>query len=214
MLDALMCSLYKLVLSSSKMEGGEDKILAGHEFEEETARLVYSHEKSEGLKAHQPRLTLQMPTISGLTYQFDTSFTYRDILFVIECKKRGSLLVGSELVHYFSSKILDYVLASEKTGSHLKMRGIFVSTRDTGETGFIYGLSFGVRVIDPAHPPIEYILSTLPQEEVALRRALQQLESQMDADFIHDTRTSPSAVYKEYQFLRKRWEKVAGSSRL
>lgn len=213
MLDAVMRSLYELALRSSKAESEQDKILTGHEFEEETARLVYSHEKSEGLKAHQPRLTLQMPTISGLAYQFDASFTYRDALFVIECKRRRSLLVGSELVHYFSSKILDYVLASEKAGSHMKMRGIFLSTQDTGDTGFIYGLSFGVRVVDPAHPPIEYMLSTLPQEEVTLRRALQQLESQMDADFIHDSRASPSAVYKEYQFLRKRWEKVAGSSR-
>lgn len=211
MLDALVCSLYELVLTSSRAEGEHDTISAGHAFEEQTARLVYSHEKREGLKANQPRLTLQMPTVSGLAYQFDASFSFRDAIFVIECKKRRTLLTGGELVHYFSSKILDYALASERAGGRMKMRGIFVSTQDIGDSGFIYGLSFGVRVIDPAHPPVEYMVSTIPENETALRCSLEQLETQLDTDFIHDTRVSPSAVYQQYQFLKRRWEKVAGS---
>ena len=73
MLEGLICALYELVVKSSQSEG-KDRISAGHEFEQETARLVYSHEKIEGLKANPPRLTLQMPTISGLAYQFDVFY--------------------------------------------------------------------------------------------------------------------------------------------
>jgi hypothetical protein len=212
MLEGLICALYELVVKSSQSEG-KDRISAGHEFEEETARLVYSHEKIEGLKANPPRLTLQMPTISGLAYQFDASFSYRDAIFLIECKKRKSLLTGIELVHYFASKILDYALAANRSGSLLKMRGIFMSTQDTGDSGHVYGLSFGVRVIDPSHPPVEFILSRLPDSEAALRRSFQELQRKVDTDFVNDLRNSPSSVYKDYQFLRGRWDKVAGNSR-
>jgi hypothetical protein len=204
-----MCSLYELTLKSSEAKG--NRISAGHEFEEETARLVYLQEKSEGLKAHPPRMTLQMPTVSGLTYQFDASFSHRDNLFVIECKKRKSLLTGSELVHYFCSKILDYVLASERTDTRLKLRGIFLSTQDTGDHGFIYGMTFGVRTVDPKHPPPEYMMARLPQEEGTLKSSLLNLASQMDADFLRDSRLSPPKVFKEYQFHRSRWEKILAS---
>jgi hypothetical protein len=206
-----MCSLYELALKSTESEG--DARFAGHQFEEETARLIYQHEEPEGLKAHQPRLTLQLPTVSGLTYQFDASFSHRDVFFVLECKKRKSLLTGSELVHYFCSKILDYVLASERAGKRLRMRGIFVSTHDSGDHGFIYGMPFGVRVVDPEHPPPEYMVATLPQDEVALKNSLLVLSNQFDADFLHDSRLSPLKVFKEYEFLRSRWEKIEGHTK-
>ena len=211
MLEGLTCALYELVVKASQCEE-KDRISAGHDFEEETARLVYCHEKTEGLKANQPRLTLQMPTISGLTYQFDASFSYRDLLFLIECKKRKSLLTGGELVHYFASKVLDYELAARRSGSHHKMRGIFMSTHDTGDSGHVFGLAFGVKVIDPAHPPLEYMLSKLPSSENALKRSFTELHEKMSADFVGDVRNSPASIYKEYQFLRGRWEKVAGSA--
>lgn len=165
-----------------------------------------------GLKANQARLTLQMPTVSGLTYQFDATFNHRGILYVVECKKRRSLLIGSELVHYFSSKILDYVLASGAKGSPLRMRGIFISTQDTGDSGHIFGMAFGIKVIDPAHPPVEYMLSTLPKGEETLRKSLQQLKLRLERDFARDKRISPTDTYKEYQFLRRRWEMIAGTS--
>jgi hypothetical protein len=211
MLDGLTCALYELVVKASQHEG-KDRISAGHDFEEETARLVYSHEKTEGLKANQPRLTLQMPTISGLTYQFDASFSCRDVLYLIECKKRKSLLTGGELVHYFASKVLDYELAAKRSGTQLKMRGIFMSTQDTGDSGHVFGLAFGVRVIDPAHPPLEFMLSKLPPGEASLQRSLVELQEKTNVDFVNDPRSSPASVYKEYQFLRGRWEKVVGNS--
>ena len=206
-----MCSLYELTVKSTVVEG--NKISAGHEFEEETARLVYLHEAREGLKAQSPRLTLQLPSISGLTYQFDASFSHRNTLFVIECKKRKSLLTGSELVHYFCSKILDYVLASERAGNPIKMRGIFVSTQDSGDHGFIYGMSFGVRVIDPGHPPPEYMIASLPQAEETLKTSIATLAAEMDADFLRDPRLSPPKIFKEYEFHRSRWEKIATHTR-
>jgi hypothetical protein len=207
LLEGLLSALYELAVKSSQTEA-KDKILAGHEFEEETARLIYSHEKKEGLKANQPRLTLQMPTISSLVYQFDASFSHRDTLFLVECKKRKSLLTGIELVHYFTSKILDYGLAADRSGSKLKLRGIFMSTQDTGDSGHVYGLSFGVRVIDPTHPPVEFMLSKLPAGETALKQSLLALQAKTDSDFLTDQRTTPSSVYKEYQFLRGRCDKL------
>ena len=211
MLEGLTCVLYELVVKASRHES-RDRISAGHDFEEETARLVYSYEKTEGLKANQPRLTLQMPTISGLAYQFDASFSYRDFLFLIECKKRKALLTGGELVHYFASKVLDYELAARRSGNHLKMRGIFMSTQDTGDSGHVFGLAFGVKVIDPTHPPVEFMLSKLPSGEAALRRCFVELQEKTNTDFVNDIRNSPSSVYKEYQFLHGRWEKIVGNS--
>ncbi len=211
MLEGLTCALYELVVKASQYEE-KDRISAGHDFEEETARLVYSLEKTEGLKANQPRLTLQMPTISGLTYQFDASFSYRDLLFLIECKKRKSLLTGGELVHYFASKVLDYEMAAKRSGSRLRMRGIFMSTQDTGDSGHVFGLAFGVRVIDPTHPPLEFMLSKLPSSEAALKRSFMELQEKTSVDFVNDVRNSPSSVYKQYQFLRGRWENVVGNS--
>jgi hypothetical protein len=117
-------------------------------------------------------------------------------------------------VHYFSSKILDYALAANRSGSHLKMRGIFMSTQDTGDSGHVYGLSFGVRVIDPSHPPVEFMLSKLPDSEAALRCSFQELQRKVDTDFVNDLRNPPSFVYKEYQFLKGRWDKIVGNSRV
>jgi hypothetical protein len=115
-----------------------------------------------------------MPTISGLTYQFDASFSYRDLLFLIECKRKSP--TGGELVHYFASKVLDYELAAKRSGCHLRMRGIFMSTQDTGHSGHVFGLAFGVRVTDPTHPPLEFMLSKLPASEAALKRSFVELQ--------------------------------------
>lgn len=209
-----MSSLYELVLRASSSRSNGDKILEGHEFEEETARIVYLHEKSAGIKANQPRLTLQMPTVSGLSYQFDASFSFRDTLYVVECKKRKSMLTGSELVHYFVSKILDYVLAVEGSGKAVQLRGIFLSTQDAGDSGFTFGLSFGVRVIDPVHPPVEYMLSNLPTGETALMQSLSELSDRMNMDFIHNRRASPNDLYKQYKFLQSRWRNSAQPPRV
>jgi hypothetical protein len=89
-----------------------------------------------------------------------------------------------------------------------------MSTQDTGDNGHVYGLSFGVRIIDPAHPPVEFMLSKLPPSEPALKQSLLALQEKTDSDFVNDHRTSPSSVYRDYQFLRGRWNSLVNDSRI
>ena len=140
---------------------------AGHLFENVTAQKIYSHARSLGLRPNPPRHTLNYPTFSGGSYQFDASFSLGDVTYVIECKRTKMPAKGH--IHYFNSQILDYLLGAKIRKQNLVMKGIFLSTVKVRESSMIYAIANGITVIDPVSPPLEYMVSTLKEGSVLSR---------------------------------------------
>ena len=108
---SLLCRLYLLVCSKLSVKKG-NHIAEGHKFEDETSEQIYHLALELGLEPNPPRMTLQLPTLSGNLHQFDASFRSGKNIFVIECK--NTRLAAKDYVYYFNAKILDYVLAIKK----------------------------------------------------------------------------------------------------
>lgn len=185
---------------------GKTDIGAAHAFEDATAQKIYFHAKGLGLRPTPPRHTLNYPTFSGDTHQFDASFRVGNITYVIECKKRK--MAAKEHIHYFNSKVLDYVLGARARGESFPMKGIFLSTVEVGEASMIYAIAYGIMIIDPVSPPIEHMMATVSRNS-PLWRALQDLKDKLPnlhvSDFNVADRRPATDLYNQYRFLRKRW---------
>jgi len=209
-IDSLLSALYLLVKEEEKEITSRTGIGAGHAFEDTTAQKIYFHAKELGLRPNPPRYTLDYPTFSGNVHQFDASFRFGNITYVIECKKRK--MAAKEHIYYFNSKVLDYVLGAKVRGESFPMKGIFLSTVEVGETSMIYAIAYGILVIDPASPPVEHMMSTL-SEGSALWKALQDLKDKFQSLHVSDfdaTGQRPAAdLYNHYRFLSKRWMREA-----
>lgn len=183
------------------------KTRAGHLFEDVTAQKIYSHARSLGLRPNPPRHTLNYPTFSGDSYQFDASFSLGDDIYVIECKR--TKMPAKVHIHYFNSQIFDYLLGAKIRKQNLLMKGIFLSTVKVRESSMIYAIANGITVIDPVSPPMEYMVSTLKEGSVlskAMKELLDKLpDSSSILDFDRVRRWSASDLFKEYRFLCKRW---------
>ncbi len=177
------------------------RIKAGHFFEDATSQLVYSHARECGLKAHPARQTLNMPTRSGNSYQFDASFSQGETVYFVECKRRQISAV--EHVYYFGSKVLDHNIVTYERGLHVK--GIFLSSVEVGESSMQFGLAFGMRIIDPSNPPLEELYA-LCENKQRMRRAIRRLWQSLEA--VDPLRSqpgpSPQLLLKSYEFLKRR----------
>jgi hypothetical protein len=200
-LDPLFRSLYALTRQQSVRAKGESRIRAGHSFEDATAQLVYSHSRQCGLKAFPPRQIVNMPTLSGNSYEFDASFSHGDILYLLECKRRQ--LSAAEHVPYFASKVLDHGIAVRGKGTRIK--GIFMSSVEVGPSSMQFGFAFGLRIITPSDPPLEELYSRC-EDNGALKRAVHKLWEQMDSVDPLGKLSGPTAptLLKSYEFLKRR----------
>jgi len=203
----LLSSFYSLVKEEAKTKRKMTRTRAGHLFEDVTARKIYSHARSLGLRPNPPRYTLNYPTFSGLTYQFDGSFNLGNAVYVVECKR--TKIPAKVHLHYFNSQILDYLFGARAKKDELVMNGIFLSTVRVKRNSMIYAIANGIMVIDPVSPPLEHMRSTLEEGSVLFRAIEQLLEKWPDSrtilDFGRVRRWSASDLLKEYRFLCKRW---------
>jgi len=210
MIDSLLSTLYLLVKEETKKTKGKTDIGAAHVFEDTTAQKIYHHAKELGLQPNPQRYTLNYPTFSGNTYQFDASFRLGNITYVIECKKRK--MAAREHIYYFNSKVLDYVLGARVRGGSFPMKGIFISTVKVGKTSMIYAIAYGILVIDPSSPPVEHMMATVVPNS-ALWRALQDLKGKLPNLHVSDfdvAGSRPAAdLYNHYRFLCERWMREA-----
>ena len=205
---SLASTLFELVRAK---KGGANSRVAGYKFEDLTAMKIYSFAREYGFEAFQPRYTIPYPTLSGAHHQFDACYKEGNTFHVFECKKIKIPL--KQHIYYFNSKIFDYVLAAWKSGSDFRIKGTFLSTVDVGDSVMAYALSYGLTVIDPSSPPIEYMLRsdinpklrrTLRDFKVSLPQSLDVLKRKTI------TGKTGKELCSEYRFLVKRWMEEIG----
>jgi hypothetical protein len=204
LIEVLLGSLYDLVVEESNKRVEGSKSIAGHGFEDTTADKIVRQAKDLGLKPNPPRFTPRLPTLSGNLYQYDVSFVHNGVIFLAECKRRE--LTGREHVFYLGSRILDHVLGARLKGKSISVRGIFISTTDLPESAWLYALAYGITILEPSSPPIEWILTRLPPDSL-LKNPLHKLVGDIHelTDALNPSRRrSPKDILKEYQYLGRR----------
>lgn len=195
--------LYPLVCEAfDKYIGKSGK---GRKFEDETAEQIYAVAYELGFQPNPPRFTLELPTISGNRHQFDASFRHEDTYYLIECKNTKT--AAKDYVYYFYSRILDHIFASND-GS--KFKGVFICAVEVPDSAWRYSIAYGVRVLDPVSPPLEYMIKTSekhPKLQKAMSNYLEKTESisfnnwdLLDPD--------PDRLLDEYRYFCTRWREL------
>jgi len=195
--------LYPLVCEASEKYSG--KYSKGRTFEDKTAEQIYAVARELGFQPNPPRLTLELPTISGNRHQFDASFQHENTYYLVECKNTKT--AAKDYIYYFYSKILDYIYASSD-GS--KFKAIFVCAVEVPDSAWRYSIAYGVRVLDPISPPLEYMIKTSeknPRLQKAMSNYLEKTESislnnwdLLDSD--------PERLLDEYRYFCTRWREL------
>lgn len=202
----LLCRLYVLARTKVNLRKG-NRVAEGYRFEDETSQQIYHFAREEGLEPNPPRTTLRLPTVSGNLHQFDGSFRYAEHVYVVECKNTQA--AAKDYIHYFNAKILDYVLAAEAREEGVMLRGIFLSTVPLAKSAWQYALAYGIRVVDPESPPIEYMTQRVVDEE-ALKSALTSLLERINEVTPTGGGPNSSQLLNEYRFLCARWRDASG----
>ena len=195
--------LYPLVCEASEKYSG--KYRKGRTFEDKTAEQIYAVARELGFQPNPPRLTLELPTISGNRHQFDASFQHENTYYLVECK--NTITAAKDYIYYFYSKILDYIYASSD-GSQFK--AFFVCAVEVPDSAWRYSIAYGVRVLDPISPPLEYMIKTSeknPRLQKAMSNYLEKTESislnnwdLLDSD--------PDRLLDEYRYFCTRWREL------
>ena len=195
--------LYPLVCEASEKYSG--KYSKGRTFEDKTAEQIYSVARELGFHPYPPRLTLELPTVSGNRHQFDASFQREDTYYLVECKNTKT--AAKDYLYYFYSKILDYVYAS---GDGSQFKAIFVCAVEVPDSAWRYSIAYGVRVLDPISPPLEYMIKTSekhPKLQKAMSNYLEKIQSislnnwdLLDSD--------PDRLLDEYRYFCTRWREL------
>lgn len=205
----MLCKFYLLVKKKRiDVEGNNSK---GHLFEDETSEQVYYIAREEGLEPNPPRMTLQLPTISGNLHQFDASFRCGNKIFAIECK--NTKIAAKDYVYYFNAKLLDYIFAMEPDERESGLKGIFLSTIPLSKSAWLYSLAYGIRAIDPVSPPVEKMISNVHEDE-PLKMTLTSLLEKINEASSTGKRLghwTPSQLLDEYRFLCTRWRDAYGN---
>jgi len=194
-----LCRLYPLVCQVSEKYDGRDK---GRRFEDETSEEIYSLAYEQGFQPNPPRLTLELPTISGNRYQFDASFRHDNTWYLVECKNTRT--AAMDYVYYFNSKILDYLYA---TSNNDRFKGIFLSAVDVPDSAWRYSIAYGLRILDPISPPLELMINNCGRDmslKVALERYLEKIKSLS----LHNWdlfEFNTFRMHEEYRYYCSRW---------
>lgn len=195
--------LYPLVCEASEKYSG--KYSKGRTFEDKTAEQIYAVARELGFQPNPPRLTLELPTLSGNRHQFDASFQHENIYYLVECKNTKT--AAKDYIYYFYSKILDYIYASD---DGIQFKAIFVCAVEVPDSAWRYSIAYGVRVLDPVSPPLEYMIKTgekQPKLQKAMSNYLEKIESislknwdLLDSD--------PNRLLDEYRYFCSRWREL------
>src|SRR2546426_10243230 len=201
-LDPVYRELYALTKEEESRPNTGSRIQAGHSFEDETFQAVYSRARECDLKALPPRQKLDLPTASGNQYQFDATFTHGGTFYLLECKRRQ--ITAMEHVYYFASKVMDHRLALRTNGPRLK--GIFLSSVEVGQSSLRFGFGFGLTIIDPKNPPLCELYARTSEKNAALSRAIGKLQDQLDSvdPLKLQSNPNPLTLLRSYEYLKRR----------
>lgn len=161
-IDKLIVALYNMLCEERETLDKKASSKEGFSFEDHVSQRVYQCIRKYPASVFPPRSTLNYPTVSGLRHQFDGIAKDGNTIFVIECKRRGVALIDQ--VFSFNSKILDYAL-KDSFSSFFQIKGIFLCTAEITENIRKYALAYGIIPIDPALPPLEFMLNKTREDD-------------------------------------------------
>ncbi len=206
MLSKVLSELYELTVkeaeSMGKRRGTTEE---GHSFEDVVSHTIHRMSKDVGFRSISARHTLELPTFSGIRHQFDCSFVLDDVIYLVECKRRKVSMKAQ--IHYFNSIVTDYVLGLKLRNENPMIKGVFLSTAELDDNSIAYATAYGLTVVDPAHPPLEYLIAK--ENNPDLRRALFALKEKVPSvSPLRNNRLfqeqTPMTLLREYEFLMSR----------
>jgi hypothetical protein len=175
----------------------------GAQFEDEVSEHIYDVARDLGYSPYKPRYTLELPTRSNNKHQFDAAFTSKDTYYLVECKNTQT--AGMDYIYYFNSKILDY---AHMNPMH-KFKGIFLCAAAIPDSAWRYSISYGLRLLDPDSPPIEYMISTC-SDDLSLGKVLESYLAKLEdaSEYLwEEDITLASSLYEEYRYYITRWRR-------
>ena len=195
--------LYPLVCEASETYSG--KYSKGRKFEDKTAEQIYAVARELGFQPNPPRLTLELPTLSGNHHQFDASFQHENNYYLVECKNTKT--AAKDYIYYFYSKILDYIYA---TDDGRQFKGIFVCAVEVPDSAWRYSIAYGVRVLDPVSPPLEHMIKT-GDKHVKLQKAMISYLEKIESISLKNwdlVDSDPNRLLDEYRYFCNRWREL------
>jgi hypothetical protein len=190
-------------MEESKPGLGEPRVRAGFALEEMVSQEAYECIRgSPGIAVLPPRTTLNYPTVSGLTHQYDVVMRENNTFYVIECKRRGVATIDQ--IFSFNAKILDYAF-KDSFNKNFSIKGVFLSTAELTDNARKYALAHGIIPIDPSLPPIQFMIDrvkeedTLYQELVGFERVLMLPQPFMSRSDTHEFLNNYTIYYEKWK---------------
>lgn len=199
-----MGALYRFVREEAKSqkEGTPSKL--GYDFEDRASRKIYEIVKGYGVTSRPPRTELEYPSFSGIRHTFDNIFFLEKAVYPIECKAARHQI---EHLYTFNAKLLDHALGFKIHGIALRMRGIFLSTKELGESARVFAFAYGIIPIDPVVPPIEHMIESV-QNDGALKQELLKLGDMTSAyaPDVLDEKRNGHRLEEAFAYLYRAWK--------
>jgi len=102
---------------------------------------------------------------------------------------------------------LDYIYASDD-GSQFK--GIFVCAVEVPDSAWRYSIAYGVRVLDPVSPPLEYMIKT-GEKHSKLQKAMSSYLEKIESISLKNWEfldSDPNRLLDEYRYFCTRWREL------
>lgn len=173
-LNLVLGALYEFVREEAKSSKNGTPSKRGYDFEDRASRQIFDIVRGYGVTSRPPRTELEYPSFSGINHIFDNMFLHEKIVYPIECKAARHEV---EHLYTFNAKLIDHALGFKVHGLQLHIRGIFLSTKELGESARAYAFAYGIIPIDPAVPPIDYMIESA--DDQILRQELKRLSETM-----------------------------------
>jgi len=180
----------------------------GRELEDKTSKRIYDLVRGYGIKTLSPFSPLEYLSLPGIKHQIDNCMVDGKIIYLIECK---SGMHKIDHLYSFNAKIIDHALGFEAIGLGLSIRGIFLSTSEIGYNSRVFAFTYGIIPIDPVVPPLEHIMSKVPEGE-PLREKLLRLEQKLTVympDLLRSKERRDSAkITREFMHCFQEWKEM------
>jgi len=203
MIDDAIVLLFNLIREESKRGPQEARVRAGFALEEIVSKKAYECIRGyPGVSVLPPRSTLNYPTVSSLTHQFDVVMSQNNTFYVIECKRRG--IASIDQIFSFNAKILDYAF-KDSFNKGFSIKGVFLSTAELTDNARKYALAHGIIPIDPSLPPIQFMIDRVKEEDT-LYRELMEFKSVLMLPQPFTSRSDTHEFLNNYAIYREKWK--------
>jgi hypothetical protein len=202
-IDAAIVFLFNLIREEGKRGLKESRVRAGFTLEDVVSQKAYECIRGyPGIAVLPPRSTLNYPTVSGLTHQFDVAIRENNTFYVIECKRRG--IASIDQIFSFNAKILDYAF-KDSFNKCFSIKGVFLSTAELTDNARKYALAYGIIPIDPSLPPIQFMLNRVKEKDT-LYQELVEFKSVLMLPQPSKSRSDTHEFLNNYTIYHEKWK--------